>query len=82
MTAVSMFEAKTNFSKYVSSVVDKHEPYVVIMRNGKPVAKIVPFEDHASRRIGVAEGILPTLPSLDEFNSIELEEEMTGGGIL
>lgn len=82
MTAVSMFEAKTNFSKYVSSVADQGEPYVVILRNGKPVAKIVPFEDHPSRRIGAAEGILPLLPSLDEFNSIDLEEEMTGGGIL
>ena len=55
---------------------------MVILRNGKPVAKIVPFEDHPSRRIGAAEGILPLLPSLDEFNSIDLEEEMTGGGIL
>ena len=82
LTAVSMFQAKTNLSKYVSSVADKREPYVVITRNGKPVAKIVPFEDHVSKRIGLAEGVLPVLPSLAEFNSIDLEEEMTGGGIL
>ena len=47
MTTVSMFEAKTNLSKYVSAVVDNDEPYVVITRSGKPVAKIVPFTDPA-----------------------------------
>ena len=58
MTTVSMFEAKTNLSKYVSRVADRQEPYVVILRNGKPVAKIVPFEDDGGRRIGLAKGKL------------------------
>ena len=38
MTTVSMFEAKTNLSRYVASVVSQQEPYIVITRNGKPVA--------------------------------------------
>ncbi len=82
MTSVSMFEAKTNLSKYVSSVMDGREPYVVILRNGKPVAKIVPFREDTSRRIGAAEGKLPLLSSLDDFNSIDVEPELTGGGLL
>ena len=82
MTTVSMFEAKTNLSKYVSSVADRQEPYVVILRNGKPVAKIVPFEDDGGRRIGIAEGKLPMLSSIKDFNSIDLGDELVNGGAL
>ena len=82
MTMVSMFEAKTNLSKYVSSVTDRREPYVVILRNGKPVAKIIPFEEDTSKRIGLAEGRIPFLSSLEDFNSIDVEPEMTDGGLL
>ena len=82
MTAVSMFEAKTNLSGYAASVATQQEPYVVITRNGKPVAKIVPFEEDTGKRIGLAEGCLPYLPSLDDFNSIDVESEMANGGIL
>ena len=82
MRSVSMFEAKTNLSKYVASVVDQQEPYVVITRSGKPVAKIVPFTGTENQRIGLAEGKLPLLSSLEDFNSIISEDEFTGGGIL
>ena len=82
MTTVSMFEAKTNLSKYVSAVVDNDEPYVVITRSGKPVAKIVPFTDPEVKRIGLAEGKLPALPSLEDFNSILTEDDFANGGIL
>ena len=80
--SVSMFEAKTNLSRYVASVVDRQEPYVIITRSGKPVAKIVPFTETDSRRVGLAEGKLPLLSSLEDFNSVLSEDEMTGGGIL
>ena len=80
MTSVSMFEAKTNLSKYVSSVADHQEPYVVIVRNGKPVAKIVPYYEENPRRIGVARGQLPMLPALEEFNSLDFSEDFTGTG--
>lgn len=77
-----MFEAKTNLSRYVASVVDHQEPYIVITRSGKPVAKIVPFTDEETNRIGLAEGKLPFLSSLEDFNSIITEDEFTRGGIL
>lgn len=77
-----MFEAKTNLSRYIASVVDHQEPYIVITRSGKPVAKIVPFTDEETNRIGLAEGKLPSLSSLEDFNSIVPEDEFTRGGIL
>ena len=73
MKTVTISEAKTNLSKYVASVVDQQEPYAIITRNGKPVAKIVPCEEVAGKRIGLAEGELPQLSSLEEFNSIDPE---------
>lgn len=82
MTTVSMFEAKTNLSRYVASVEAQREPYIVITRSGKPVAKIVPFTEGETRRVGLAEGKLPPLSSLEDFNSIISEDEFTRGGIL
>ena len=82
MTTVSMFEAKTNLSRYVASVVSQQEPYIVITRNGKPVAKIVPYEEDTGKRIGLAEGFLLYLSSLDDFDSIDMEKEMANGGNL
>lgn len=83
MTSVSMFEAKTNLSKYVSSVVDKTEPFVIIVRNGIPVAKIVPYEEENGKRIGIAKGKLPMMGSLEAFNSIDIASDFYGdGGLL
>lgn len=83
MTTVSMFEAKTNLSKYVASVENKTEPFIIISRGGKPVAKIVPYEQETSSRIGLAEGAVPYLSSLEAFNSISVEDDFSGkGGIL
>ena len=82
MLTVNMFEAKANLSRYVTSVAAREEPFVIILKNGKPVAKIVPFEANASQRIGLAEGLLPELPSLEDFNSVNMEEDFLGGGVL
>ena len=79
MVTASVFEAKTNLSKYVASVASHEEPYIVILRSGKPVAKIVPYDQDVSSRIGIAQGILPRL-SLEEFNQIPVEEDFLGSG--
>ena len=75
---LNLYEAKTNFSKYVSSVADQGEPYVVILRNGKPVAKLVPYENETEHRIGVARGCLPIMPSLEDFNSVDTLSDFYG----
>ena len=79
MVTASVFEAKTNLSKYVASVASHEEPYIVILRSGKPVAKIVPYDQDVSGRIGIAQGILPRL-SLEECNQIPVEEDFLGSG--
>jgi len=82
MISVSMFEAKTNLSKYVSSVETNEEPFIIIVRNGKPVAKIVPYDAPVNKRIGIAKDKLPIMPSLEEFNAVDTEELFEGDGIL
>lgn len=80
MTSVGIFEAKTNLSKYISALINKEESSIVIVKNGKPVARLVPYETDAPMRIGIAEGKIPKLCELDEFNSIEVESDFYGNG--
>ncbi|MBQ1423605.1 MAG: type II toxin-antitoxin system Phd/YefM family antitoxin [Lachnospiraceae bacterium] len=79
MTSVSIFEAKANLSKYVSSVASGEESYIIIMKNGKPVAKLVPLDKDTDSRIGMAKGRLPALNSLEEFNSIDVASDFCAG---
>ena len=60
MTKVNMLDAKTNLSKLVEAVETGREPEIILARNGKPVARIVPIEQ-AGIRIGLAEGKFPEL---------------------
>jgi len=46
MKTVGMFEAKNRLSELVTDFVEKGEP-VLLTRNGRPVAQIVPFEDRS-----------------------------------
>lgn len=59
MSQVNMFEAKTKLSKLVEAVETGAEKEIVLARNGRPVARIVPLAPPAvdtSRRLGIAEG--------------------------
>lgn len=59
MTQVNMLEAKTKLSKLVEAVETGKELEIVLARNGKPVARIVPLAAPAidtSKRLGIAEG--------------------------
>lgn len=60
MTKVNMLEAKTNLSKLVEAVETGKEQEIILARNGKPVARIVPIE-RVGIRIGLAEGKWPPL---------------------
>ena len=54
---VNMLEAKTHLSRLVQSV-ERGEGEVIISRNGKPVAKLVPHVENKPKRslIGIAKG--------------------------
>lgn len=82
MKTASIFDAKTNLSKYIASILSKQEPYVVIVRNGKPVARLVPYEAETGNRIGTGKNLIPRMTSLDEFNRIdaEIENDFSGNG--
>ena len=59
MTKVNMLEAKTNLSKLVEAVETGRESEIILARNGKPVARIVPIEQpqfDVSKRLGIADG--------------------------
>lgn len=55
MPKVNMLEAKTNLSKLVEAVETGKETEIILARNGKPVARIVPVEQEP-RKLGLAEG--------------------------
>lgn len=61
MTTVNMLDAKSNLSRLVEALESGAEREIIIARNGKPAARLVPI--HASPvgvRIGVAKGKFKT----------------------
>lgn len=67
--AVNMFEAKSQLSRLVELVESGAEPEIVIARNGKPAAKLVPMTYRlAGTRIGIAEGQFLVPDDLDGEN--------------
>ncbi len=66
MTTVNMFEAKTQLSRLVEAVENGTEPEVVIARNGRPAARLVPIARPATgKRIGVAKGKFQVPDTID-----------------
>ena len=72
MTIVNMLEAKSSLSRLVEAVESGVEQEIVIARNGKPAAKLVPVGPSAARgpRIGVAKGKFQVPDSIDGDNEI------------
>ena len=59
MTTLNIHAAKTHFSRLIDDVVEGGE--VVIAKAGKPVARLVPIEKTAKRKLGLLKGRL-TIP--------------------
>ncbi len=74
MPKVNMLEAKTNLSKLVEAVESGRETEIILARNGKPVARIVPLEV-PKRIIGIAEGRFGELDEewFREFQALDQE---------
>ncbi len=69
MPTVNMFEAKTNLSRLVESVETGAEAEIIIARNGRPVARLVPIGPAtAGQRIGVARGAFVVPDNIDAAN--------------
>lgn len=57
MATVNMLEAKSNLSRLVEAVESGREAEIVIARNGKPAARLVPIAPTRKRVIiGLAKG--------------------------
>ena len=80
MTVTNIHEAKTHFSKLVERAEAGEE--IVIGRAGKPVAKLVPFEDSPMprRKPGIWAGQIWISPDFDAPD-LELEKLFYDGPI-
>jgi prevent-host-death family protein len=64
-----MLDAKTSLSRLVASVEAGAEAEIVIARNGRPAARLVPLADNEpSRRIGLARGAFTVPDSIDRHD--------------
>ncbi|HEY1612730.1 MAG TPA: type II toxin-antitoxin system prevent-host-death family antitoxin [Rhizomicrobium sp.] len=71
MPIVNMLEAKSNLSRLVEAVESGAEKEIVIARNGKPAAKLVPIKQpEMGKRIGVAEGKYVIPETIDADNAL------------
>ena len=69
MPAYSIHEAATKLSVLVAQLEAGDEAEIVIARDGKPVAKLLPFVKHAPRyRHGVAKGKFLVPDDIDTDN--------------
>jgi prevent-host-death family protein len=69
MHTVNMLEAKSTLSKLVEAIQSGNEEEVIIARNGRPAAKLVPIDDvETGPRIGVAKGRFVAPESIDSSN--------------
>ncbi len=69
MQTVSLFDAKTHLSRLIEQIVSGAEDEIVISRNGKPVARVVPIQIDASRRVGLARGEFDVPDDIDRHNA-------------
>lgn len=76
MSTVNMLEAKTSLSRLVEAVESGLENEIVIARNGKPAAKLVPLGAPVVKpiRFGQAKGKYPSL-DYEAFQALDADVE-------
>ncbi|OQM74756.1 type II toxin-antitoxin system Phd/YefM family antitoxin [Manganibacter manganicus] len=75
MGMVNMHEAKTSLSKLVEAVESGAEEEIVIARNGKPAARLVPIAvPRKKRRLGLLAGKYPPM-DFEAFQAMDAEIE-------
>ncbi len=74
---VNIFDAKTELSKLIKKLENNEEESIIIARNGKPVACLVPYTgNEVAKRIGIAKGKIPYIHMSDwEAMDNEIEKE-------
>lgn len=71
MPTVNMLEAKTHLSRLVDALESGQETEIIIARNGRPAARLMPLQQRAmGKRIGIAEGKWVIPDDIDQDNDI------------
>lgn len=79
MQSVNMLQAKSTLSRLVDAIEQGQEREIVIARNGRPAAKLVPMDAApAGKRIGVAKGLFEVPDTIDAHND-EVSQLFIGG---
>jgi antitoxin (DNA-binding transcriptional repressor) of toxin-antitoxin stability system len=79
MQSVNMLQAKSSLSRLVEAIEQGQEREIVIARNGRPAAKLVPMDAVLTgKRIGVAKGEFKVPDSIDAHNA-EVAQLFLGG---
>lgn len=79
MQSVNMLQAKSSLSRLVEAIEQGQEREIVIARNGRPAARLVPMETLPSgKRIGVAKGLFVVPDDIDAQNG-EVARLFMGG---
>jgi antitoxin (DNA-binding transcriptional repressor) of toxin-antitoxin stability system len=70
MHTVNMLQAKSSLSRLVDDIEMGRENEIIIARNGRPAAKLVPLDSGniLGPRLGVAKGLFEVPDSIDEMN--------------
>ena len=69
MPSVNMLQAKSSLSRLVESIEQGREREIIIARNGRPAAKLVPMDAApAGKRIGIAKGKFKVPDNIDAHN--------------
>lgn len=79
MSSVNMLQAKSSLSRLVEAIEQGQEREIVIARNGRPAAKLVPIDTvPVGKRIGVAKDKFEVPDSIDVHND-EVARMFLGG---
>ena len=69
MATVNMLEAKSSLSRLVEAVESGAEREIIIARNGKPAARLVPIDSGGvGKRLGAARGKFKVPKNIDAHN--------------
>ena len=68
MQQVNIFQAKQTFSALIEAVESGQEDEIIIARNNKPVARILPYVQREKFPLGIAEGQFEVPDDIDKHN--------------
>ncbi len=70
MLTVNMLQAKSSLSRLVEVIEQGSEREILIARNGRPAAKLVPIDtENQQQRLGVAKGKFVVPDEIDTHNA-------------